>query len=119
MAVKITYRDCVEYSCTHKEAINSAVGLFPYELKGSDYHSFSIGYAYARLIEQNKEDGVEEVEIERYGVNELGDWARQEKEAIRRALQDANGNREEAARILGKSPRTIYRKIKQYGIKED
>ncbi len=39
-----------------------------------------------------------------------------EKEAIRKALEDTNGNREKAAQILGIGERTLYRKIKQYGL---
>lgn len=39
-----------------------------------------------------------------------------EREAIRKALQAANNNRREAAKLLGISERTIYRKIKQYGL---
>lgn len=42
-----------------------------------------------------------------------------EKATIVNALKECHQNREEAARMLGLSPRTIYRKIKQYGIKED
>ena len=39
-----------------------------------------------------------------------------EKEAIRRALDKSGGNRKEAAEILGFSERTLYRKIKEYGL---
>ena len=39
-----------------------------------------------------------------------------EREAIRKALQAANNNRRQAAKLLGISERTIYRKIKQYGL---
>ncbi len=37
-----------------------------------------------------------------------------EKEAIRRALREAGGNRRRAARILGIGERTLYRKLKLY-----
>ena len=40
-----------------------------------------------------------------------------EKYYIQRALELTDGNREEAARLLGKGERTIYRKIKEYGLK--
>jgi len=40
-----------------------------------------------------------------------------EKYYIQRALDLTDGNREEAARLLGKGERTIYRKIKEYGLK--
>jgi DNA-binding NtrC family response regulator len=39
-----------------------------------------------------------------------------EKELIRRALELTEGNRKEAAARLGFSERTLYRKIKEYGL---
>lgn len=38
-----------------------------------------------------------------------------EKEAIRKALELCEGNREKAARLLGIGERTLYRKLKRYG----
>ncbi len=40
-----------------------------------------------------------------------------EKQAIRNALKLHNGNREAAARMLGIGERTMYRKLKEYGLK--
>jgi two-component system response regulator HydG len=39
-----------------------------------------------------------------------------EKEHIRETLKRTNGNREQAAKILGIGERTLYRKIKEYGL---
>jgi two-component system response regulator HydG len=39
-----------------------------------------------------------------------------EKAAIRNALKSTNGNREQAAKMLGIGERTLYRKIKEYGL---
>ena len=39
-----------------------------------------------------------------------------EKATIIRALEVTKGNREKAARLLGKGERTLYRKIKEYGL---
>lgn len=39
-----------------------------------------------------------------------------EKTAIQRTLEMVNGNRETAAKILGIGERTLYRKIKEYGL---
>lgn len=39
-----------------------------------------------------------------------------ERELIRRALEASGGNRKEAASRLGRSERTLYRKIKEYGL---
>jgi len=41
-----------------------------------------------------------------------------EKELIRNTLKMVGGNREQAANILGIGERTLYRKIKDYGLKE-
>jgi two-component system response regulator HydG len=41
-----------------------------------------------------------------------------EREAIRSTLQMTGGNREQAAKILGIGERTLYRKIKEYGLSE-
>jgi DNA-binding NtrC family response regulator len=39
-----------------------------------------------------------------------------EREAIRRALADTNGNRQETAHRLGISRRTLYDKMSRYGL---
>ena len=41
-----------------------------------------------------------------------------EKEAIKRTLMHFNNNRRAAARSLGMSERTLYRKINDYGIQK-
>ena len=41
-----------------------------------------------------------------------------EKELIRNTLKLVNGNREQAAKILGIGERTLYRKIKEYDLTE-
>lgn len=40
-----------------------------------------------------------------------------EKQAIRNALRVTQGNREQAAKMLGIGERTLYRKLKEYGLK--
>jgi len=40
-----------------------------------------------------------------------------EKQAIRNALHIYRGNREQAAKMLGIGERTLYRKLKEYGLK--
>jgi two-component system response regulator HydG len=42
---------------------------------------------------------------------------RLEKEAIRQTLAMAEGNREKAAQMLGIGERTLYRKLKEYGLR--
>ena len=41
-----------------------------------------------------------------------------ERTLVTRTLQDVGGNRERAARLLGISVRTLYRKIQEYGLSE-
>lgn len=41
---------------------------------------------------------------------------RQQKERIVQALEQAGGNKRQAARLLGISPPTLYKKMEQYGI---
>lgn len=42
-----------------------------------------------------------------------------EKEMIRATLQETGGNRAAAARILGLGRKTLYRKLEEYGLKEE
>ncbi|HXF48875.1 MAG TPA: sigma-54 dependent transcriptional regulator [Verrucomicrobiae bacterium] len=42
-----------------------------------------------------------------------------EKETIRQALREVEGNRKKAARLLGIGERTLYRKIDQYGLRKN
>ena len=60
----------------------------------------------------NQEDyqTVEEIHEEPTNIEQL------EKESIRRALERSAGNRKVAAEALGFSERTLYRKIKEYGL---
>lgn len=44
--------------------------------------------------------------------------AKAEREAINKALSETGGNREKAAGLLGVGRKTLYRKLKQYGITE-
>ena len=41
-----------------------------------------------------------------------------ERKAIEETLASVHGNREQAARILGIGERTLYRKLKDYGLQE-
>jgi two-component system response regulator HydG len=41
-----------------------------------------------------------------------------EKQLIRNTLKMVSGSRERASKILGIGERTLYRKIKEYGLKE-
>ncbi|WP_349875431.1 AAA-type ATPase lid domain-containing protein, partial [Bacteroides cellulosilyticus] len=43
----------------------------------------------------------------------------EEKERIRRALEQTNGNKKDAARLLGIGRTTLYNKMKDYGLKDN
>jgi transcriptional regulator with PAS, ATPase and Fis domain len=63
-------------------------------------------------VRKNREDIVDTEEI----VEESLSLAGKEVEMIRKALEKYNGKRKMAAYELGISERTLYRKIKEYGI---
>jgi len=56
------------------------------------------------------------VEVEEAGDDLHPDMNSIEKEAIREALTRNSGNRRRAARQLGMSERTLYRRLKAYGL---
>ncbi len=56
------------------------------------------------------------VEVEEAGEDQHPDMNSIEKEAIRDALTRNGGNRRRAARQLGMSERTLYRRLKEYGL---
>lgn len=62
------------------------------------------------------EVGVEDLPPEFRKNNTPGLIEVAEEEALNQALQQSGGNRTEAARILGVSRATIYRKMKSYGV---
>jgi two-component system response regulator HydG len=62
-------------------------------------------------MHQAQTDGEEQLsQLAGVNLNEL------EKTAIRRTLEMVSGNREQAAKMLGIGERTLYRKIKEYGL---
>ena len=112
----------------------------PQEPAGKDYsHEISILY---NMVMQNKKDLEELKQMLHSGRQEVISAPRHEeevhpsrdteeiipieedslrfddseKELIRRALELSGGNRKEAAARLGRSERTLYRKIKEYGL---
>ena len=56
---------------------------------------------------------IETVEVSNEDIATIED---EFKECIRRALEASNGYRKEAAERLGISERTLYRKMKEYGL---
>ncbi len=65
-----------------------------------------------RQTEQGQEDGSSTVgSLTGLSLDQI------EKQAIRNALRVSAGNREQAAAMLGIGERTLYRKLKEYGLK--
>ena len=52
-------------------------------------------------------------ELETLNLNDIG------KQLVEKALERNNGNRKKAAQELGISDRTLYRRIRQYGLDKD
>lgn len=69
-----------------------------------------ISTAKAPVVEEDIQDTEELVEEETLSLDEV------EKEMIRRALDRHHGKRKNAAKDLNISERTLYRKIKEYGL---
>ncbi len=68
------------------------------------------------VIQPEADEEVKEVPVQE--VEESLSIAEKEKELIIKALKKHRGRRKDAARDLGISERTLYRKIKEYGIEE-
>ncbi|MHC4810652.1 MAG: sigma-54-dependent transcriptional regulator [Planctomycetota bacterium] len=66
-----------------------------------------------------RSDGPEDEEAERVEFGSLAGVGldKLEKEAVRQTLAMTGGNREQAANLLGIGERTLYRKLKEYGLK--
>ena len=68
----------------------------------------------SETIEQVEEAEAEEIsEPETLNLNDIG------KQLVEKALERNNGNRKKAALELGISDRTLYRRIRQYGLDKD
>ncbi|MDP6801610.1 MAG: sigma-54 dependent transcriptional regulator [Gemmatimonadota bacterium] len=58
------------------------------------------------------------VRVEEDRADEAGSLADMERHAVERALRESAGNRRRAARALGISERTLYRRIRDFGLTE-
>ena len=96
-----------------QELMNRQPLALPQNLPGSQvpahYHGTQNNTNGPIIIEQNDTDESEQQE-ETLSIQE------KEKELIRKALEKHHGKRKAAAKELGISERTLYRKIKQYNL---
>ena len=69
------------------------------------------------FIAEVGEIGEKEIkETDQADTGELKSIAQMEKEMVQKALRQTEGNKKRAAKILGMGERTLYRKIKEYGL---
>lgn len=95
-------------------ALNGAAGFEPLPEKHSETMPVSTKHAVAEtpssksLIEFAEAEEISEPEV--LNLSDVG------RQMVEKALERNNGNRKKAAQELGISDRTLYRRIKQYGL---
>ena len=87
-------------------------------LNSAPFWGFVEGAQYAQLkIDQEKNEPKTPREpMDAEDIENTASLYRTERELIDKALEKSHGNRKEAAARLGLSERTLYRKIKEYGL---
>ncbi|MBL4698283.1 MAG: hypothetical protein JKX70_05555, partial [Phycisphaerales bacterium] len=70
-------------------------------------------------VEVQQGDGIESMDSGTSGGGSLAGTSLEqlEKRAIRETLKLTGGNREQTAKLLGIGERTLYRKLKEYGLR--
>ena len=94
--------------------LNGASGFQPAPTTTSNLPSAPNKQTISAPIEQVEDAVAEEIsEPETLNLNDIG------KQLVEKALERNHGNRKKAAQELGSSDRTLYRRIKQYGLEKD
>lgn len=94
--------------------LNGASGFQPAPTTTSNLPSAPNKQTISAPIEQVEDAVAEEIsEPETLNLNDIG------KQLVEKALERNHGNRKKAAQELGISDRTLYRRIKQYGLDKD
>ena len=78
------------------------------------YHAIAPAYGNGQPL--RRDNRIEEVEAEEIKDNDVLNLEDVGKQTVQRALDRNGGNRKKAAKDLGISDRTLYRRIRQYGI---
>ncbi len=86
------------------------------EIKGNIIELRNLMSDQARTVEGSKHAHDDQVEVHPRGNNETLSLEDMEHKMIAEALERYKGNRRVAARALNISERTLYRKIKEYGL---
>lgn len=94
--------------------LNGASGFQPAPTTTSNLPSAPNKQTISTPIEQVEDAVAEEIsEPETLNLNDIG------KQLVEKALERNHGNRKKAAQELSISDRTLYRRIKQYGLEKD
>jgi len=94
--------------------LNGASGFQPAPTTTSNLPAAPNKQTISAPIEQVEDAVAEEIsEPETLNLNDIG------KQLVEKALERNHGNRKKAAQELGISDRTLYRRIKQYGLEKD
>ncbi len=94
--------------------LNGTSGFQPAPTTTSNLPSAPNKQTISAPIEQVEDAVAEEIsEPETLNLNDIG------KQLVEKALERNHGNRKKAAQELGISDRTLYRRIKQYGLEKD
>ena len=100
-------------------AMQSLIGIqLGYKPSPEQIAEYAVVYADALIKELRKHDDISQAveyeepvfDQEHLNINDIT------KQMLERALERHNGNRKNAAQELGISDRTLYRRLKQYGI---
>lgn len=95
-----------------REKLDTGMQYVPSANVVSQHQSVELAYAEELKDNENRTMMSPAVEDEVLNLNDLG------RAVVKRALDRHQGNRRETAKELGISDRTLYRKIKQYGLNE-
>lgn len=86
------------------------------DFKINDLAKLGDEYTHVPLVHTSKIDNSHHIEDTEEYVEESLSLEKNEKDLIEKALEKYNGKRKNAAKELGISERTLYRKIKEYNI---
>lgn len=84
-------------------------------LQSSDEQVEDVDHVFHHVDKENGSEDIEHIQEPDIVIESLS-LADKEKELIKKALEKHNGKRKYAARELGISERTLYRKIKEYNL---